>query len=350
MTTTPRGTSAEPSAAPAVDELAPAHPHDPDPADRATSRNAQGSDGKRLAAGAWAYFEGRLVPYADANVSIGTHAFNYGTAIFEGIRAYRQDAGGLAILFALEHYRRMLRNGRLIRATVPETAEQLVGITREMLRRNGDESDMYVRPLLYKSAQSVRLQLTGLDDRIAIYAFPLGDYVSTEGLRVGFSAWQRVNDNAVPARGKITGSYVNACLAVEDAKSAGYGEAIMLNAAGHVAEASSANLFVVTDRVIATPPLSEDVLAGITRSAVIELARNEGFEVVERVVDRTELYTADEVFLTGTGAQIAAIASIDDRPLRDDADPPPVTTHLQERYFAAVRGRDARYRHWLTPV
>ena len=244
----------------------------------------------------------------------------------------------------------MLRNGRLIRSSVPETAEDLVEITREMLRRNGDDADMYIRPLLYKSAQSVRLQLTGLDDRVAIYAFPLGDYVSTEGLRVSLSAWQRVNDNAVPARGKITGSYVNACLAVEDAKSAGYGEAILLNASGHVAEASSANLFIVADRVIATPPLSEDVLGGITRAGVIELARNEGFEVVERVIDRTELYTSDEVFLTGTGAQIAAIASIDDRPLGVEGVAPPVTTHLQERYFDAVRGRDARYRHWLTAV
>jgi len=315
-----------------------------------SATSAKGSDGKRMAVGEWAYFEGRLVPFGQANVSIATHSFNYGTAVFEGIRAYRQADGGLAVLFALEHYRRLLRNGRLLRSTVPETAEQLVEITCEMLRRNGVVEDLYVRPLLYKSAPSIRLQLSGLDDRVSIFAFPLGDYVATEGLRVSLSAWQRVNDNALPARGKITGSYVNACLAVEDAKAAGYGEALLLAADGHVSEASSANLFVVQDGVIATPPLTDDVLPGITRRAVIGLARDLGYEVEERSVDRTELYTSDEVFLTGTGVQIAAIASIDDRPVGVDGAGYPVTAALQKAYFAAVRGLDQRYAGWLTRV
>jgi branched-chain amino acid aminotransferase len=321
-----------------------------DPAPTAPARSAHGSDGRRLEVGAWAYFEGRLVPFADANVSIATHAFNYGTAVFEGIRAYRQDDGALALLFGLEHYQRLLRNGRLLKAEIVETAEQLVEITRDMLRRNGDDRDLYVRPLLYKSATSIRLMLSGLDDRIAIYSFPLGDYVATEGLRVSFSAWQRVNDNAVPARGKITGSYVNACLAVEDAKAGGYGEALLLAADGHVAEASSANLFVVNGREVATPPTSDDVLPGITRGAVMTLARDLGYDVIERKIDRTELYTADEVFLCGTGVQVAAIASIDDRPLGDGDAGFPVTEALQEAYFAAVRGRDPRYSSWLTRV
>lgn len=311
--------------------------------------SAQGSDGKRLAVGDFAYFEGQIVPFAEATVSVATHAFNYGTAIFEGIRAYRQADGGLALLFPLEHYRRLLRNGRLLRASVPETAEQLVEVTCELLRRNGLVADLYVRPLLYKSAPSIRLQLTGLDDRITIFSFPLGDYVPTDGLRVSFSAWQRVSDNALPARGKITGSYVNACLAVEDAKAGGYTEALLMTADGHVAEASSANLFVVADGVIATPPLSDDVLPGITRTAVIGLARDLGFTVEERSVDRTELYTGDEVFLTGTGVQVAPIASIDDRPVGEGGNYP-VTAALQKAYFAAVRGLDPRYEHWLTRV
>jgi branched-chain amino acid aminotransferase len=314
------------------------------------AQSAEGSDGKRLAVGDWAYFEGRVVPFAEATVSIATHALNYGTAIFEGIRAYRQADGSLALLFALEHYRRLLRNGRLLRCSVPETAEELVEITCELLRRNGEIADLYVRPLLYKSAPSIRLQLSGLDDRVAIYCFPLGDYVPTAGLRVSFSAWQRVNDNAVPARGKITGSYVNACLAVEDAKAGGYSEALLLTADGHVAEASSANLYVVQDRVIATPSLSDDVLPGITRSAVLMLAGELGYAVVERSVDRTELYTADEVFLSGTGVQIAAIASIDDRPVGEPGSGFPIASALQTAYFAAVRGLDPRYAHWLTPV
>lgn len=309
---------------------------------------AAGSDGARLAVGEWAYFEGRIVPFRDATVSIATHALNYGTSIFEGIRAYRQDDGGLALLFALEHYRRLLRNGRLLRASVPETAERLVDITVELLRRNGTSEDQYVRPLLYKSASSIRLQLSGLDDRISIFSFPLGDYVPTDGLRVTISAWQRVDDNAVPARGKISGSYVNACLAVEDAKSAGYGEAILLTSDGHVAEVSSANLFVVHDGVLATPPVSDDVLPGITRNAVLGLARDLGYLVSERRVDRTELYTADEVLITGTGVQIAAVASIDDRPVGQPGGP--VTSRLQEAYFAAVRGRHPGYQGWLTRV
>ena len=311
--------------------------------------SAQGSDGRRLEEAAWAYFEGRLVPFGEANLSIATHALNYGTAIFEGIRAYRQDDGGLAILFAREHYARLLRNGRLLRAEVPETADELVEVTRELLRRNGEMADMYIRPLLYKAARSVRLQLSDLDDRVAIYAFPLGDYVPTDGLRVSVSAWQRVNDNAVPARAKITGSYVNACLAVEDAHAAGYNEALLLTADGHVAEASSANLFLVRDGVLATPPLTDDVLPGITRQAVITLALDAGYPIEERKIDRTELYLADELFLTGTGAQIAPVASIDGRPI-DDGATFPISADLATRYFAAVRGRDPTYAAWLTPV
>jgi len=316
---------------------------------RTPASSARGGDGRRLEPGAWAYFGGQLVPFSDANVSIATHSLNYGTAIFEGIRAYTQDDGKLAILFAAEHYDRMLRNARLLRAQVPETRDELVEITRELLRRNGETADMYIRPLLYKSAHSLRLQLSDLDDQLAIFTFPLGDYVATDGLRVSVSAWQRVSDNAVPARGKITGSYVNACMAVEDAHAAGYAEAILLTADGHVAEASAANIFFVRDGTLATPPLSDDVLPGITRAALITLARDAGYVVEERKIDRTELYLADELFLTGTGAQVAPIASVDGRPCGDGAGFP-VTTDLQTRYFAAVRGRDPKYASWLTPV
>ncbi|HET7677979.1 MAG TPA: branched-chain amino acid transaminase [Candidatus Limnocylindrales bacterium] len=310
---------------------------------------AQGGDGLAAEMGAWAYSGGSIVPFGEANVSIATHALNYGTGVFEGIRAYRQDDGGTAILLALEHYQRLLRNARLIRAQVQESAEELLEVTRELLRRNAHDSDVYIRPLLFKASPTIRLQLTGLEDRIAIFSFPMGGYVRTEGLRVAMSAWQRINDNAIPARGKVTGGYVNACLAVEDAHAAGYDEAIMLTADGHVSEASSANLFLVRDSVIATPPLTDDVLGGITRGAIISLARDSGYTVVERKLDRTELYVADELFFTGTGVQIASVASIDDRPVGDGASYP-VTADLQRRYFDAVRGRDPRYASWLTRV
>jgi branched-chain amino acid aminotransferase len=298
--------------------------------------------------GGWAYFEGAVVPIGEANVSIATHSFNYGTAVFEGIRAYRQADGGLAILFAREHYERMLRNARLIRASVPETADDLVEITRDLLRRNGHDGDAYIRPLVYKSARSIRVKLTGLEDRVALFTIPLGDYLPTGGIRLTVSAWQRVSDNAIPARGKIVGSYVNAALAAEDAHAGGYDDAILLTDDGHVAEASAANIFLVRGNEVATPPLTDDVLAGITRTALMRIASDAGLDVVQRRIDRSELYLADEVFLSGTGVQVAPVSSIDDRPVGDGSFP--VTLDIQRRYFAAVRGSDERYSHWLTPV
>ena len=298
--------------------------------------------------GAWAYFEGAVVPIGDAQVSIATHTFNYGTAVFEGIRAYRQADGSTAILFAREHYERMLRNARLLRASVPESAVDLVEITRDLLRRNAHDGDAYVRPLVYKSARSIRVKLTGLEDRVGIFTIPLGDYLPTGGIRLTVSGWQRVSDNAIPARGKISGSYVNAALAAEDAHAAGYDDAILLTGDGHVAEASAANLFVVMGSEVATPPLTDDVLAGITRSAIMRVAADAGYAVVERRIDRSELYLADEVFLTGTGVQVAPVSSIDDRPVGTGEFP--ISLDIQRRYFAAVRGSDDRYTHWLTPI
>ncbi len=298
--------------------------------------------------GAWAYFEGAVVPIGEANVSIATHTFNYGTAVFEGIRAYRQGDGRTAILFAREHYERMLRNARLLRASVPESADDLVEITRDLLRRNAHDGDAYVRPLVYKSARSIRVKLTGLDDRVALFTIPLGDYLPTGGIRLTVSGWQRVSDNAIPARGKISGSYVNAAFAAEDAHAGGYDDAILLTGDGHVAEASAANLFVVAGREVATPPLTDDVLAGITLSAIMRIAADAGLEVVERRIDRSELYLADEVFLTGTGVQVAPVSSIDDRPVGSGEFP--ISLDIQRRYFAAVRGSDERYAQWLTPI
>ena len=298
--------------------------------------------------GAFAYFEGTVVPIGEANVSIATHTFNYGTAVFEGIRAYRQADGSSAILFAREHYERMLRNARLVRASVPESATDLVEITRDLLRRNAHDGDAYVRPLVYKSARSIRVKLTGLEDRVGIFTIPLGDYLPTGGIRLTVSGWQRVSDNAIPARGKISGSYVNAAFAAEDAHAAGYDDAILLTGDGHVAEASAANLFVVVGSEVATPPLTDDVLAGITRSAIMQIAADAGFEVVERRIDRSELYLADEVFLTGTGVQVAPVSSIDDRAVGSGEFP--ISLDIQGRYFAAVRGSDDRYAHWLTPI
>jgi len=298
--------------------------------------------------GGWAYFEGALVPIGEANVSIATHTFNYGTAVFEGIRAYRQADGSTAILFAREHYERMLRNARLLRASVPESADDLVEITRDLLRRNAHPGDAYIRPLVYKSAHSIRVKLSGLEDRVAIFTIPLGDYLPTGGIRLTVSGWQRVSDNAIPARGKIVGSYVNAAFAAEDAHAGGYDDAILLTGDGHVAEASAANIFLVRGKELATPPLTDDVLSGITRAAIMGVGADAGLEVVERRVDRSELYLADEVFLSGTGVQVAPVSSIDDRPIGSGDFP--ISLDIQRRYFAAVRGSDERYAQWLTPI
>ncbi|HEY8178368.1 MAG TPA: branched-chain amino acid transaminase [Candidatus Limnocylindria bacterium] len=313
-----------------------------------TVSQAAALDGGRPSIGAWAYFEGTVVPIGEAKIGIATHALNYGTSVFEGIRAYRQDAGGLSLLFGPEHYERLLRNARLLCASVPETANDLLAITLELLRRNEHDGDAYIRPIIYKAAHSIRVQLSDLQDRIGIFTIPLGDYLPTGGIRVTVSGWQRVSDNAIPARGKIAGSYVNAALATEDAHAGGYDDALLLTADGHVAEGSAANVFAVFGREVATPPLVDDVLPGITRGAIIEIARDAGYDVHERRIDRSELYLADEVFLTGTGAQVAPVASIDGRPVGDPAFP--VGLDIQARYFAAVRGTDARYARWLTPI
>ncbi len=304
--------------------------------------------GRRPEIGAWAYFEGEVVPIAQATVSIATHALNYGTAIFEGVRAYRQHDGSSAVLFGPEHYQRFLRNGRLLRSTVPETAERLLDVTRELLRRNDHPGDAYVRPLLYKAARSIRLQLTDLEDRVSIFTMPLGDYLPTGGLSSTVSGWQRVSDSAIPVRGKIAGTYVNASLASQDAHEGGYDDAILLTADGHVAEASAANVFVVIGAEIATPPVTDDVLPGITRAAIMRIAADAGHDVVERRIDSSELYVADEIFLTGTGAQVAPVASIDGRVVGTGYFP--VTMELQAAYYRAVRGDDRRYASWLTPI
>lgn len=304
--------------------------------------------GRRPDIGAWAYFEGEIVPIADATVSIATHALNYGTAIFEGVRAYRQHDGRSAVLFGPEHYHRFLRNGRLLRCAVPESPDRLLEVTLELLRLNDHPGDAYIRPLMYKAAKSIRLQLTDLEDRVCIFTMPLGDYLPTGGLRSTVSGWHRVSDSAIPVRGKIAGTYVNASLASQDAHEAGYDDALLLTADGHVAEASAANVFVVIGSEIATPPVTDDVLPGITRGAIMQIARDAGHDVVERRIDRSELYVADEVFLTGTGAQVAPIAEIDGRVVGSGEFP--TAMELQTRYFRAVRGEDLRYSKWLTPA
>jgi branched-chain amino acid aminotransferase len=300
----------------------------------------------------WAYFRGDFVPLRDANVNVMTHAFNYGTAVFEGVRAYwNADEEQLFALELLAHYRRIRASARLLMMEIAQSPEELAEITIELLRRDGLREDAYLRPIIYKSSETIGVRLHNLDADITIFAVPFGQYIDTEGgIRAMVSSWRRTDDNAIPARGKITGAYVNGALAKSEAQLNGFDEAIVLTADGHVSEGSAENLFIVRNGVLITPPVTDNVLEGITRRRLLEIARADfGIETHERSIDRTELYVADEVFLCGTGAQISPVIEIDRRPVGSGR-PGSVTRDLSRRYFDAVRGRVPAYRDWLTPV
>lgn len=300
----------------------------------------------------WAFFRGEFVPLRDANVNVMTHAFNYGTAVFEGVRAYwNPDEEQLFALDLVPHYTRIRASAGLLMMEVRQSAEELAEITVELLRRNGLREDVYIRPIVYKSSETIGVRLHNLDADITIFGVPFGQYIDTEGgIRTMVSSWRRTDDNAIPARGKITGAYVNGALAKSEAQLNGYDEAIVLTADGHVSEGSAENLFLVKDGVMITPPVTDNILEGITRAALIKMAKDElSVDTVVRSIDRTELYTADEIFLCGTGAQVSPVIEVDRRVVGGGR-PGPVARELARIYFEAVRGRHPAYRHWLTPV
>ncbi len=299
----------------------------------------------------WAYHGGEFVKMGDIRLSPATHALNYGTGAFEGIRAYwNESRGTLQVLKMQEHYERFEKSCRFLRIELPHTVDELGEITLEILRRNAPREDTYIRPLAYKSATSVGVKLVPVDDLLSIFTVPMGNYVELTGLRCCVSSWRRTPDTAIPARGKLTGSYLNTALAVDEAQRAGYDDAIFLTQDGHVSEASAANIFLLRKGGLVTPPVTADILEGITRDAVMELAEKElGMPVAQRDVDRTELYAADEVFLTGTGFQIAPVIEVDGRPV-GDRQIGPVAGRLQELYFKAARGENPDYAHWTVAV
>jgi branched-chain amino acid aminotransferase len=300
----------------------------------------------------WAFFRGEFVPLRDANINVMTHGFNYGTAVFEGIRAYwNADEEQLFALELLAHYRRIRASARLLMMEVRQSPEELADITLDLLRRDGLREDVYLRPIVYKSSETIGVRLHNLDADITIFGVPFGQYIDTEGgIRAQVSSWRRTDDNAIPARGKITGAYVNGALAKSEAQLNGFDEAIVLTADGHVSEGSAENLFIVKDGVLITPPVTDNILEGITRRRLLEIARDDlSVPVTERSIDRTELYVADEVFLCGTGAQISPVIEIDRRAVGTGR-PGSITRDLSRTYFDAVRGRLPAYRDWLTPV
>jgi len=300
----------------------------------------------------WVYLDGEMLRYHEAYLPPMTHALHYGTGCFEGIRAYwNPDHKQLYLIQAEAHYARLRKSAAILRLDIPHTNAELVNITLDMLQRNEARTDTYIRPLVFISAEEIGVRLHGLQRSFLIYSAPMGEYIPTEaGIRCMVSSWQRISDAAIPARAKITGSYVNSALAKSEALENGYDEAIMLSQSGHVSEGSAENLFMVRDGTFITPPVTEDILEGITRRLLIGLIRDElGLQVIERSIDRTELYTCDELFLCGTGAQVSPVIEVDRRTVGSGG-VGPLSRRLQDLYFRAVRGDEPRYRHWLLPV
>jgi branched-chain amino acid aminotransferase len=297
------------------------------------------------------YFEGAWVPMREAKVSVMTHAFLYGTATFEGIRAYwNPDQGRLYGLKLREHVERLRQSCRILLMKDVPSVDELTGLIVETVRRNAFREDVYIRPSFYKSTRAIGVRLHDLENELYIVTIPFGNYIDTEaGVRIMTSSWRRNADEAIPARGKIVGGYVNMAFQKTEAELNGFDEALVLTADGHVNEASAANLFVVRDGVAMTPPVSDDLLEGVTRKALIELLTNEGIPTETRSIDRSELYVADEAFLCGTGVQVSPVIEVDHRPVGSGAIGP-IGRLVRDRYFEAVRGRLPEYAHWLTPI
>lgn len=302
--------------------------------------------------GKYAYFEGKIVPWENASINIMTHAFNYGTGVFEGIRGYWNPKEEQLYIFRLkEHYERMFKNFRLFKIELPLSIDDACRITVELARKNEFRRDMYIRPIGYKSSYEIGPRMHGLDNEFAIFNIPLGDYVNTsDGLNVMVSSWRRMPDNCIPARSKATGIYINSALAATEAKENGYDEAIMLTQDSFVSEGSAMNLFMVRDGDLITTPVTADILEGITRQTIIQIAHEQmNLDPIIRPIQRTELYVADELFFCGTGAQVAPVTSVDKRPI-GGGNPGELTMKLQALYFSIVQNGLQEYSNWLSPT
>jgi branched-chain amino acid aminotransferase len=300
----------------------------------------------------FAFFKGRIVSYSDAKVGVLTHTLNYGTGVFGGLRGYWNEEEKQLFLFRpQDHFHRFLESAKLLLMEFPYSEEQLTGHLIDLLRAEKYRTDCYIRPIAYFADEVIGVRLHGLNPEIAIVSIPFGSYVENEeGSHVTISSWRRIDDNSIPARGKIAGSYVNSAFIKTDAVRAGFDEAIVLNQDGHIAEGSAENIFVVRKGIVCTPPVTDNILEGITRRTVMMLLRDElGVEVVERSIDRTEVYLAEEIFFCGTGVQIAAINKVDHRPV-GTGKMGPITGKLRTLYFDVVKGRVPKYRDMCYPV
>ena len=302
----------------------------------------------------YAYFRDKIVPFSEANISIMTHAFMYGSAVFEGIRAYfNKDDNAIYILHVKEHLERILNSTKIMRLNTHLSVQEMTDIVVDVLKKNSPKEDAYLRPSWFKDVIRIGPSLVceGDTDSFIVSAIALGDYVDTQkGLNVRTSSWRRIQDTAIPARAKVNGSYVNTGLAKAEAILSGYDDAIFLNEDGHVAEGSAMNIFVVRDGKLVTSMGNENILEGITRAFVTRIAREDlGLEVSYRSIDRTELYVADEVFFCGTGAQIAPITAIDDYKI-GTGKPGVISKKIQDFYSEICRGKVAKYKDYLIKI
>ena len=298
-----------------------------------------------------AYHEGAYKPLSECNVNVATHALQYGTMVFGGVRGYFNEKRDNLYLFRLnDHFKRLNSSSRIMQMKSPLGIQQMCDVALELARRNKYRENVYFRPFIYKSALQLSPRLHDVEDNFAMYTIPLNDYLDTSrGMRAAVSSWRRIDENIIPTRSKASGGYINSALAKSEAVQNGFDEAIFLDMRGLVSEGSAENIFLVRDGVLITPHLAASVLEGITRRSIIQIARDQGIPVQERDVARAELYIADEVFFCGTGAQLAWVAEIDRREIGDGTIGP-ITLQLRNLFMQTVAGENDTYRDWLTPV
>jgi len=296
----------------------------------------------------YAYFHKQFVPLSEAKIGVMTNFFHYGTGVFEGIRGNWNNEQQQIYLFCLkEHYQRMQQGCQVLKIDLPYTIDELCQITIELVQKCGFQEDTYVRPLAYKSSESLGVRLHDLDSDFLVFAFPWGPYLDIDKARCCVSSWRFPNE--IP-RAKLTGLYITNALAKTEAIEHGFDETIMLTPDGYVAEGSGENIFLVIGDKLVTPASYDGILMGITRNKIIELAEIElGIKTIERHVDRVELYSADECFLTGTAAHITPVAEIDHRKI-GNGEIGKITKKLQKIYSEVIRGKNSKYLNWCTPA
>ena len=299
----------------------------------------------------YAYFRKKIVPLEEANINIMTNFIHYGTGVFEGIRGNWNAKQKQTFIFRMkEHYERLANGCKILKINLPLTVDQMCKKTIEVVAKSGFQEDVYIRPVAYASTEQLGVKLHGLEHDIFVFCFPWGRYLDKDKVHCGVSSWHRPEDNVIPPQIKATGIYINNALAKTEAIENGFDEAIMLAPDGHVSEGSGENLFLIINGKIITPSTNNNILMGITRATVMELAKKElGIEVAERSIDRSELYTADECFLTGTAAHVTPVCEIDHRKVAN-GEIGPITAKIQEIYAKAIRGDNPKYMSWCTPV